>query len=124
MTAEINDRAQECPAERDQRFASLMEAEVLAGYRRATYLGIPLVMGFGILDLLSLDGHEFALFIGLRVGLSFVLFALLRVAHLGERWILPAVVVGTYLAGTGILLLIGASAVLYKQRTSGMVDAA
>ena len=54
MTAEINDRAQESPAERDQRFASLMEAEVLAGYRRATYLGIPLVMGFGILDLLSL----------------------------------------------------------------------
>ncbi|MEZ5211100.1 acyltransferase [Gordonia sp. (in: high G+C Gram-positive bacteria)] len=32
--------------------------------------------------------------------------------------------IGTYLAGTGILLLIGASAVLYKQRTSGMVDAA
>ncbi|MEZ4385134.1 MAG: response regulator [Nannocystaceae bacterium] len=105
MTAEINDRAQESPAERDQRFASLMEAEVLAGYRRATYLGIPLVMGFGVLDLLSLNGHEFALFISLRVGLSFVLVALLRVAELGGRWILPAVIVGTYLAGTTIGLM-------------------
>ncbi len=95
----------ETPEERDRRFATLMEAEVLAGYRRATYLGIPLVMGFGILDLASLDRRTIGLFFVLRIGLSIALVAFLALAKRGRRWIVPASMMGTYVAGTTIGLM-------------------
>ncbi|MCB9705118.1 MAG: response regulator [Myxococcales bacterium] len=89
-----------------RRFDALMNAEVLAGYRRATYLGIPLVMGFGILDLLSVaDTPYFRLFIGLRVALSCLLVVLLKIAERGRAWVLPAVVTGTYFVGSAIALM-------------------
>ncbi len=95
----------ETPEERDHRFATLMEAEVLAGYRRATYLGIPLVMGFGILDLASLDRRTIGLFFVLRIGLSIALVAFLALAKRGRKWIVPASMMGTYVAGTTIGLM-------------------
>ncbi len=95
----------ETPEEQDRRFASLMEAEVLAGHRRATYLGIPLVMGFGILDLVSLDWHTIKFFFVLRIALSFALVFFLRLAHRNRRWILPGAIAGTFISGATIGLM-------------------
>ena len=105
MTSEGEGAPVETPEERDRRFATLMEAEVLAGYRRATYLGIPLVMGFGILDLASLDRRTIGLFFVLRIGLSIALVALLWLANRDRRFIVPASMMGTYVAGTTIGLM-------------------
>jgi len=105
MSSEGEAERVETPEERDRRFATLMEAEVLAGYRRATYLGIPLVMGFGILDLASLDRQTIGLFFVLRIGLSISLVAFLALANRGRRWIVPASMMGTYVAGTTIGLM-------------------
>lgn len=105
MNSEGEAERTETPEERDRRFATLMEAEVLAGYRRATYLGIPLVMGFGILDLASLDRWTIGLFFVLRIGLSIALVVLLWLANRDRRWIVPASMMGTYVAGTTIGLM-------------------
>ncbi len=105
MSSEGEAERTETPEERDRRFATLMEAEVLAGYRRATYLGIPLVMGFGILDLASLDRWTIGLFFVLRIGLSIALVVLLWLANRDRRWIVPASMMGTYVAGTTIGLM-------------------
>ncbi|HGG57575.1 MAG TPA: hypothetical protein ENK31_07260, partial [Nannocystis exedens] len=105
MNSSDDDIRVETPEEQDRRFASMMEAEVLAGHRRATYLGIPLVMGFGILDLVSLDWDTIKFFFALRIALSFALIFFLWLAQRSRRWILPGAIIGTFLSGATVGLM-------------------
>jgi response regulator RpfG family c-di-GMP phosphodiesterase/signal transduction histidine kinase len=92
--------------DRESGFSSLMRLEVLAGHRRATYVGLPLIFGFGVLDLLSVEDPALVnFFLGLRVGLAVCLIALLRAAQRWPAAVYPAALFGTYLAGGAIALM-------------------
>lgn len=93
-------------AELDADFASLMRLEVVAGQRRATYVGVPLVLGFGVLDLVSVDEPRLIpLFLGLRVALAAALVILLRVSERWSRAVHASAILGTYLVGAAIALM-------------------
>ncbi|MEZ4448359.1 MAG: ATP-binding protein [Nannocystaceae bacterium] len=92
-----------------------MDEEVLDGYRRVTFLGIPIILSFGILDLLSVDVPELVrLFILMRLGVSLCLVVLLRIAQLWRSALYPAAMLATYLTGSAIALM----SALYGGHTS------
>lgn len=69
-------------ASRDEGFALKQREEVAAGYRRVMYLGICLVLGFGILDVISVEEPELLrTFFGLRLALSTAMFALVQISE-------------------------------------------
>ena len=55
MSASDLPTVSESTLSRDEGFAVRVREDIAAGYRRVTYLGIALMLGFGVLDIISLD---------------------------------------------------------------------
>jgi len=69
-------------ASRDEGFALKQREEVAAGYRRVMYLGICLVLGFGLLDVISVEEPDLLrTFFGLRLALSTAMFVLVQISE-------------------------------------------
>ena len=67
----------------DEGFAQRVREDVAAGYRRVTYLGIALMLSFGVLDLISVtDPALVAKFFAMRLALAVVMVALLKSSEL------------------------------------------
>ncbi|MCY1061865.1 HD domain-containing phosphohydrolase [Nannocystis sp. SCPEA4] len=67
---------------RDEGFAARVREDVAAGYRRVTYLGIALMLGFGVLDIISVhDPGLVAKFFAMRLALALVMIALLKLSQ-------------------------------------------
>ncbi|MDC0674842.1 ATP-binding response regulator, partial [Nannocystis radixulma] len=67
---------------RDEGFATRVREDVAAGYRRVTYLGIALMLGFGVLDIISVhDPGLVAKFFAMRLALALVMIALLKLSQ-------------------------------------------
>lgn len=67
---------------RDDAFELQLRGELRAGYQRATYLSIALILGFAFLDATTVQASGLmATFFTLRATLSVVLFSLLRVSE-------------------------------------------
>lgn len=67
---------------RDDAFELQLRGELRAGYQRATYLSIALILGFAIVDATTVAEHGLMFtFFMLRAGLCIGLFALLRLSE-------------------------------------------
>lgn len=67
---------------RDEGFFAKLREEVAAGYKRVTYLGIALMLGFGILDIISVEDPALVTkFFAMRLALAAVMVALLKLSE-------------------------------------------
>ncbi len=67
---------------RDDAFAIQLRGELRAGYQRATWLSLALILGFIVLDITTVTQQGLLYtFVGLRVGICFLLMGLLRLSE-------------------------------------------
>lgn len=70
------------PLPRDEAFTRKLRGEIRAGYQRATYLSIALILGFAVLDATTVaQAGLMYTFFALRAGICVLLFTLLRVSQ-------------------------------------------
>lgn len=90
-------------ASQDEGFAARVRDDIAAGYRRVTYLGIALMLGFGVLDLISLDDPALvAKFFAMRLALALVMIALLKFSERPrfQRYVEDVCALAMYLIGS------------------------
>ncbi len=95
---------------RDDAFTLQLRGEMRAGYRRATYLGCALMLGFIVLDATTVeDAGLLPAFLTLRFALVFILVALLRLSDIPRlsRHVETFTMLGAYSAG-GVIALMSA----------------
>lgn len=88
---------------RDEGFAARVREDVAAGYRRVTYLGIALMLGFGVLDIISLDDPALvAKFFAMRLALALVMVGLLKFSQRPryQRYVEGVCALAMYLIGS------------------------
>jgi response regulator RpfG family c-di-GMP phosphodiesterase/signal transduction histidine kinase len=91
---------------RDEGFLAKLREEVAAGFRRVIYLGAVLILGFGVLDLISAP-ELLAFFFAMRVALVVALLTLLRLSDLPrfKPHVEMMCSVGAYLVGAFMALM-------------------
>jgi response regulator RpfG family c-di-GMP phosphodiesterase/signal transduction histidine kinase len=102
---------------RDDAFSAQLRGELLAGHHRATLLGCALILGFIVVDAISVANVGlFPVFVGLRIALCAILLGLLRLSHTPRlgRHVALFTGLGAYAAGAMFALMSG----LYLGHTS------
>jgi response regulator RpfG family c-di-GMP phosphodiesterase/signal transduction histidine kinase len=93
---------------RDDAFMLQLRGEMRAGYRRATFLGCCLMLGFIVLDATTVENTGLLpAFISLRFALVLILLALLRLSDIPRlsRHVETFTMLGAYSAGAVIALM-------------------
>ncbi|WAS90417.1 hypothetical protein [Nannocystis punicea] len=103
MSASDLPTVSESSMSRDVGFAARVREDVAAGYRRVTYLGIALMLGFGVLDIISLDDPRLvAKFFAMRLALALVMIGLLKFSERPryQRYVEGVCALAMYLIGS------------------------